>query len=148
VCEKVRHLLAMSRVLMRDLVVQSVPAPTSDELRAAIKLSLPEYMVPGACVCDCVCVVTQHACAHTQDAIEAIDVLPLTLSGKTDRKKLPVIKMAEAVRQTEVVAASSKLESLVVTAFATTLNVPPNTISVDDDFFMALGGNSFLAAQV
>src|SRR5262249_29181979 len=57
-----------SKRLIAYLVTEPV-APEMDSLRAQLKKKLPEYMVPAAFV--------------------YLDKMPLTASGKIDRKKLP-----------------------------------------------------------
>ena len=98
----------------------TVPAPS--DLRAALGRRLPEYMVPSAVV--------------------VLERLPLTPSGKLDRRALPAPEMAGA---SEHVAPSTPGEALVVRLFEELTGVSP--VSVLDDFF-ALGGHSLLAMRL
>jgi non-ribosomal peptide synthetase-like protein len=87
---------------------------------------LPEYMVPKY--------------------LDVVEELPRMTSGKIDRKQLPKPKQLLAASSSRtVVAPRSETERLVVEAWAQALN---NTdISVDDDFFLDLGGHSLVAAH-
>lgn len=100
------------------------------------------------------------------DIIQPIAAVPLTLSGKTDRKRLPLATLA---RRAPVVPPTTDVErsvfdvvakgtlntytlSLVVLLLTNFLSsvvgVGASAMSIDDDFFVDLGGNSLLAAQV
>ncbi len=93
-------------------------------LRTALKLTLPDYMVPPSFV--------------------TLDELPLTPNGKLDRKALPA-PVASRDASTELVAPSTPLEILVADIWRDVLKV--DELGVDDDFF-DLGGHSMLATQV
>ena len=97
-----------------------VPAPS--DLRAALDRRLPAYMVPSAMV--------------------VLERLPLTPSGKLDRRGLPLPEMTGAP---EHVAPSTPEEALVVRLFEELTGASP--VSVLDDFF-ALGGHSLLAMRL
>ncbi|MGQ0507504.1 MAG: amino acid adenylation domain-containing protein, partial [Myxococcaceae bacterium] len=98
---------------------------TDADLRAHLKRTLPDYMVPGAWV--------------------RLPKMPLTPSGKIDRKALPAPQASAATSDAEFVAPRSPTEELVVGLFREALNVP--RVSVNDDFF-AMGGHSLLASQI
>ncbi|MEV0249069.1 non-ribosomal peptide synthase/polyketide synthase [Nocardia sp. NPDC050712] len=86
-----------------------------------LRATLPSYMVPSAYV--------------------ALPALPLTPSGKLDRKALPdPVLAAKAFR-----APATGAEHLVAEVFAQVLGVA--RVGLDDDFF-ALGGNSLVATQI
>src|SRR5215470_1250644 len=78
--------------------------------------------------------------------LDMIEELPRMTSGKIDRKGLPrPVKLLTASTSREMVAPRNETERLIVEAWAQALN---NTdISVTDDFFLALGGHSLIAAQ-
>ncbi|HEY0781429.1 MAG TPA: condensation domain-containing protein, partial [Thermoanaerobaculia bacterium] len=114
------------------LVAFLVPAdgapPTLDtaELRAYLKQRLPDAMVPAAFV--------------------ALAELPLSTSGKVDRKALARLAPAAEERAAGLgQAALTPTEEIVAALWAQVLGVP--RLARDDDFF-ALGGHSLLATQV
>ncbi|WP_396454331.1 amino acid adenylation domain-containing protein, partial [Actinomadura sp.] len=106
--------------------VVAAPGQTLDpeELRAHIRESLPESMVPAAVV--------------------VLDEMPLTPNGKVDVKALPRPELAPAPA-TAYRAPSGEAEETVAAVFAELLGV--DRVGADDDFF-ALGGNSLIAMRV
>ncbi|WP_433462462.1 amino acid adenylation domain-containing protein [Spirillospora sp. CA-128828] len=106
--------------------VVAAPGRTLDpeELRAHIRESLPDSMVPAAVV--------------------VLDEMPLTPNGKVDTAALPKpepgIAPAAAYR-----APSGETEEAVAAVFADLLGA--DRVGADDDFF-ALGGNSLVAMRV
>ncbi len=110
------------------LVAYVVNAPNEktddDALRAHLKLTLPEYMIP------------QHFVTLPQ--------IPLLSNGKVDRKSLPKPD-ASTRAASEYVAPRTELEKAVAAEMEATLSLPG--VSVYDDFF-SLGGHSLLAAQL
>jgi amino acid adenylation domain-containing protein len=98
--------------------------PDAGMLRAHVKQSLPDYMVPSAFV--------------------VIDALPLTPSGKVDRKALPAPEGATVAR-TEYVAPRTPSEAVLAGIWAEVLKV--DKVGVNDNFF-ELGGHSLLAMRV
>jgi len=95
---------------------------SADELRAFLAESLPAYMVPARFV--------------------SLSALPLTASGKIDRRALP--DPAEFELVAEYVAPRTPLEEELARIWADLLGV--DRVGVHDDFF-ALGGHSLLATQ-
>jgi hypothetical protein len=101
-------------------VVASGEAPSAAELRAHLKATLPDHMVPHAYV--------------------ALAALPLTPNGKADRKALPAPGPTAAA--VAYVAPRDETEALVAEVFAGVLGIPQ--VGALDDFF-ALGGHSISA---
>jgi amino acid adenylation domain-containing protein len=112
--------------LVAYLVVDpSAGAPIDREtLRAHLKRSLPDYMVP------------QH--------FMKLDALPLTPNGKVDRKALPAPVPGEPTRSDSHVAPRSPLEHKVAAIWSDILGVVE--ISIDQTFF-DLGGTSVLLVE-
>ncbi|WNG36167.1 amino acid adenylation domain-containing protein [Archangium violaceum] len=104
-------------------VTSSTQAPSAAVLRAYLKEHLPEYMVPSAFV--------------------ALEQLPLTPSGKVDRKALPVPEAT--VSNAEYIAPRTPTEEQLATIWAEVLSVP--RVGAEDNFF-ELGGHSLMATQV
>ncbi|SCL28926.1 non-ribosomal peptide synthetase/MFS transporter [Micromonospora inyonensis] len=93
-------------------------------LKAALKESLPEYMVPNAFV--------------------TLDAFPLSPNGKLDRKALPAPVVSREA-SVALVEPRDDTERLLAGIWSEVLGVP--TLGIDDDFF-DLGGHSMLATQV
>jgi amino acid adenylation domain-containing protein len=98
------------------------PIAWRDNLRAALKVDLPEYMVPSHWL--------------------LLDALPLTSNGKLDRKALPLPDAEDWQRTFE--APEGELEQQLAAIWAEVLGVAQ--IGRRDNFF-ELGGHSLLAAQ-
>ncbi|MEU1518477.1 amino acid adenylation domain-containing protein [Streptomyces sp. NPDC005811] len=113
---------------VRRLIAYVVPADPAraaeydtEELRAHCADALPEHMVPQAFV--------------------PLAELPLSLSGKLDRKALPAPAFTAAGGR----AARGPVEETLCALFAEVLGVPD--VGPDDGFF-ALGGDSILSIQL
>ncbi|WP_212626926.1 non-ribosomal peptide synthetase [Pseudomonas sp. PP3] len=98
------------------------PITWRDNLRAALKVDLPDYMVPSHWL--------------------LLDELPLTSNGKLDRKALPLPDAEDWQRPFE--APEDELEQQLAAIWADVLGVAQ--IGRRDNFF-ELGGHSLLAAQ-
>ncbi|MGW2515325.1 amino acid adenylation domain-containing protein, partial [Streptomyces scopuliridis] len=96
--------------------------PAARELRDLIRQSLPDYMVPAAFV--------------------PIAALPLTSSGKLDRRSLPTPDWAESA---EYLAPRTETERALAAIWAEVLGT--EQVGAEDDFF-SLGGHSLLATRV
>jgi amino acid adenylation domain-containing protein len=100
------------------------PLPSADALRQYLQQRLPAYMVPAALV--------------------PLVALPLTPSGKVDRKALPQPDQSRAA-QGAFVAPRTPVEDLLATIWADVLQV--ERVGIYDNFF-ELGGHSLLALRV
>nr|WP_274518066.1 non-ribosomal peptide synthetase [Gordonia sp. KTR9] len=80
-----------------------------------------------------------HLVPHT---VVVLDELPMTRTGKVDRRALPAVEISPA---REYVAPRSRLEGVVAQIFADVLGV--RQVSVHDGFF-ELGGSSLSATKV
>lgn len=93
------------------------------EIRRYLTEKLPSYMVPNRIV--------------------RIDEMPMTASGKIDRKSLPETEFA-ALNSGSYVAPETESEKILCDLMAQVLGLPQ--IGVEDDFF-DIGGDSFAALQ-
>ncbi len=111
----------------RRLVAYVVPEDGAEvrvaELRERLRERLPEYMVPSVVV--------------------ALEALPLTPSGKTDRRALPAPGRADAADT--FLAPRTPVEEILAGIWAAVLKA--ERVGVRDDFF-ALGGHSLVGTQV
>jgi surfactin family lipopeptide synthetase A len=106
-----------------DLPVDAVPLRAAT-LRATLRVTLPEYMIPTSFV--------------------FLDALPRTPNGKVDRTALPA-PGAEVDQGTRYVAPRTPLEEGLARIWAEVLQV--DQVGVHDNFF-ALGGHSLMATRV
>ena len=97
---------------------------TEADLRNELREKLPEHLIPNRLV--------------------MVDNLPVTVSGKLDVKRLPVVDYATG---REFVEPESFIEANLVSVWSGLLGVPQNEISVAEDFF-ALGGDSLLITRL
>ncbi|MBW4629686.1 MAG: amino acid adenylation domain-containing protein [Brasilonema octagenarum HA4186-MV1] len=97
---------------------------TISELRQFLKAKLPEYMVPNAFV--------------------MLESLPLTPSGKVDRRALPVPDLHSEITD-KYIAPRTPIEELLAQIWAQVLKV--ELVGIYDNFF-ELGGHSLLATQL
>jgi amino acid adenylation domain-containing protein len=110
--------------LVAYVVAAAEAAVDVGELRAHLKQSLPEYMVPSAYV--------------------VLDALPLTPNRKVDRRALPAPE-ADAIIRGEYVAPRTPVEELLASIWCEVLKL--DRVGVHDNFF-ELGGHSLLAMRV
>ncbi|NER33981.1 MAG: amino acid adenylation domain-containing protein [Oscillatoria sp. SIO1A7] len=103
----------------------SKPNQLIPQLREFLREKLPEYMVPSAFV--------------------VLDELPLSPSGKIDRRALPAPDRSRPVLDVELVAPRTPTEEIIAGIWAEVLSL--NELGVLDNFFM-LGGDSIQATQV
>lgn len=111
------------------LVAYVVPAngssPREAELRARLGEQLPDYMIPAAFV--------------------ILATLPVTSTGKLDRRALPDPAANRAAAGNDYVAPRTLAEEQMAEIWAEVFGL--QRVGVTDDFF-ALGGHSLLAGQV
>ncbi len=96
-----------------------------NEWSELLRSRLPEYMIPKY--------------------LDLIDALPLMTSGKVDRRQLPEPKTL-LKGEREIVAPQTDMEQRIVRVWSECLALP--SLSVEDDFFLDLGGHSLIAAKV
>lgn len=96
-------------------------------LRTYLKSKLPGYMVP--------------------QGFMYLDAMPLTVSGKMDRKKLPPVPIENANEQDTYAAPESKLEKDLCEAFARALQIPAPKVGRAFHFFEQ-GGTSLTAIML
>ncbi|MFZ5918493.1 MAG: amino acid adenylation domain-containing protein [Chloroflexota bacterium] len=111
--------------LVAYLVASGESIPTVSEMRAFVQASLPEYMVPLAFVW--------------------LEAMPLTPSGKVNRRALPVPDGVRPEMEDAFVAPRSPIEQELAGMWAGVLGV--ERVGVHDSFFH-LGGHSLLATQL
>jgi amino acid adenylation domain-containing protein len=121
----VREDVPGDRRLVAYLVPHAGIEAAAADLRAYLRDRLPEYMVPGAFV--------------------VLEALPLTPSGKTDRRALPAPARGGAEREGGSPDPRDALETTLCGIFQEALGIP--RVGLRDSFF-ELGGHSLLAVQI
>ncbi|NKQ35829.1 MAG: amino acid adenylation domain-containing protein [Chloroflexi bacterium] len=99
--------------------------PAAAELRAFLKDKLPDYMIPAW--------------------FTPLDSLPLTASGKINRRALPAPHLTRAASTAEYAPPRNEIEEELVEMWQALLGV--EQIGIYDNFF-DLGGHSLLATQL
>ena len=112
------------KLLVAYVIANPGQEPTADDLRAHCKQRLPVYMVPVAFV--------------------FMEQLPLSPTGKVDRKRLPA-PQREPVRSDNFSAPATELEAQLAQIWSEVLGL--ERVGVDDNFFI-LGGDSILGIQI
>jgi acyl carrier protein len=95
-------------------------------LRAFVQTQLPDYMVPATFM--------------------LLDSLPLTPSGKVNRRALPAPDSARPRLENEYVAPRTEVEEFLAATWSELLGI--KQIGIYDNFFTELGGHSLLATQL
>jgi amino acid adenylation domain-containing protein len=113
------------RRLAAYIVAKNGDAPGASDLRSFLKETLPDYMVPAAFV--------------------PLPSLPMTPSGKVDRRSLPAPDQQRPQSEKDYVPPSTPAEETVAAIWAKVLGL--DRVSVTDNFF-ELGGHSLLLPQV
>ena len=98
---------------------------SADALKQHMQEKLPEYMMP--------------------QALMKLDTMPMTVSGKVDKKALPLPDFTAF--KAEYVAPATETEKVICHAFALALRQPGDSVGALDDFF-DLGGDSLRAMTV
>jgi amino acid adenylation domain-containing protein len=111
--------------LVAYYVASGEERPTSAQLRAWLEQTLPAHMIPSAFV--------------------ALDVMPLSPSGKLDRRALPTPTLEALDGARRHVPARTMVEHQLSSIWQSLLEHRP--IGVQDDFF-ELGGHSLLALRM
>jgi non-ribosomal peptide synthetase-like protein len=115
---------------MERLVAFCVPEPkaiiAASTLREELRRRLPPYMIP--------------------ERFETVAELPRLISGKTDRKALKSMPLAEVVMAAGADEAPSTDTERILQDAARQV-MPGRAIGFDADFFLDLGGHSLIAAQ-
>ncbi|MBI5301745.1 MAG: amino acid adenylation domain-containing protein [Chloroflexi bacterium] len=99
--------------------------PTANELRDFLRAKLPDYMAPAAFI--------------------FLDALPLNVSGKVDRRALPIPDLGRPDLASSYVAPRTTIEAELARVWAALLKV--ERVGIHDNFF-DLGGHSLLATQL
>jgi amino acid adenylation domain-containing protein len=120
----VREDEAGDKRLVAYAIPQTAQSAQVGELRQFLKEKLPDYMVPNAIV--------------------ILESLPLTPSGKIDRRALPAPDSQPELKD-KYVAPSTPIEAMLVQIWAQVLKV--EQVGIHDNFF-ELGGHSLLATQL
>ncbi|HEY3566411.1 MAG TPA: amino acid adenylation domain-containing protein [Thermoanaerobaculia bacterium] len=118
--------LGSGKELVAFLVADPSAPPEIDRLRAELRAKVPEPMVPARFGF-------------------LLDLPVKAASGKLDRSALPLLAPGPEPER-EIVAPRDEAERLVARAFSDHLRRGA-PVSIFDDFFLDLGGNSLLAAE-
>src|SRR5947209_19820951 len=133
-CPTVQAAVAVAhetRADSKQLVAYVVPAQAQEAvdqetMRAYLRERLPDYMVPSLFI--------------------MLDVLPLTSSGKVDRRALPAPEQVAArAEPQEETAPRTSVEQTVTDIWSQVLRLPQ--VGIHDNFF-ALGGDSILSLSL
>ena len=116
---------ADDKILAAYLVAQSGASIRLDDIFAHLKNRLPDYMVPAS--------------------FQVLEVLPLTPSGKVDKRALPMPEKLHTAPLQKRDRPSSPVEEVLAGIWMELLNL--KQIGIHDNFF-ELGGNSLLTIQV
>ena len=111
--------------LIAYFVPQIGQTPTTSGLREYLKEVLPEYMIPSVFI--------------------SLETLPLSPSGKVDRRALPRPDQARPELDTAFILSGTPTEEVLAGIWQEVLGI--GQVGVDDNFF-ELGGHSLLAVQV
>jgi amino acid adenylation domain-containing protein len=111
--------------LVAYVVPEGEPAPSAFELRTVLENELPRYMVPSVFV--------------------TLAALPLTPSGKVDRRALPAPEVSRADVEAGYTAPCNEVQEVLAGIWSDLLGV--ERVGIHDDFFQ-LGGHSLVVARL
>ncbi|HOT90215.1 MAG TPA: amino acid adenylation domain-containing protein [Anaerolineae bacterium] len=111
--------------LVAYVVSSQTPPPSATELRRFLGQTMPDYMLPATFV--------------------VMDTLPLTPSGKINRRALPSPDNARPALEQAYVAPRNAIEATLARIWADALGL--ERVGVYDNFF-ELGGHSLLAGRI
>jgi amino acid adenylation domain-containing protein len=120
-----REDMAGEKRLAAYVVAQQSTLPKIEQLRSRLKEKLPAYMIPAHFI--------------------LLDALPLTMSGKVDRRALPAPSPGQPPTEGNTAAPSNQIEEILADIWASVLGM--ERVGTGDDFF-DLGGHSLLAAKL
>ncbi|HET9183294.1 MAG TPA: MupA/Atu3671 family FMN-dependent luciferase-like monooxygenase [Candidatus Angelobacter sp.] len=124
-CAVLADLAGHPTAIIAYVVPRSSSEMKADSVKAFLRQTLPEYMVPSRIV--------------------FLESLPLTSSGKIDRKKLPDLGTKRPELETDVVLPRNETEQAIGEIWKRLLKI--SDPGIDDNFF-DLGGHSLLMVQV
>ena len=124
VCNRGRD--SRDKYLAAYLVLEDAAAQDLEPLRQTLLSVLPDYMVPSV--------------------LTALPALPLTPSGKIDRRALPAPD-ADTLTARRHTAPRTAVEQGLLSLWADILDLPADKVGIEDNFF-DLGGHSLLATRV
>ena len=125
VVARARHPGGESDMLVAYVILADDAERTPLELRRDLAARVPHYMLPGAFV--------------------FLDAMPLTSTGKTDRRALEALEPPPPSRPPSIEPPRDDLERAVASIFEHMLAVTP--VGRGDDFFL-LGGDSLAVAEL
>lgn len=133
-CEGVREAACRVQGEAGDAMITAHIVPMNDHsppsfaaLKDSLRRALPHYMVPAR--------------------ISIISALPRSIGGKVDRKQLPLLDPDDVAPNRAIIDPRDEIETIIVRAFASALKAAA-PISVHDDFFVDLAGDSLSAVAV
>jgi len=121
----VRTRKSSERALTAYVVPAAAPAPTAAHLRNALAETLPDFMIPSVFI--------------------MLDQLPLTPTGKVDRKALPEPDGTRPESEIAFAEPQNALEAQLARIWADILGL--DRVGVNDNFF-DLGGHSLAAMRI
>jgi acyl carrier protein len=117
--------LKFDKRLVAYVVLEQEKVSNAGDLREYLKARLPQYMIP-------------HGFAF-------LDALPLTPSGKIDRRSLPLADRVDRQQPDDYVAPRTETERVLTGIWSQVIGV--ERVGIRDDFF-ELGGHSLLATRL